>query len=259
MAIHVTPIPRLTTLTTPAFTLGTANGAGDALTAVASNSTLLAFDGTTPAAVAAAGVVGSATVAARRDHVHASVSGAITTVDNNIARYTGTAGALQGYTSGGPTIGDTGIMLQPGQPCVLAYNSATDSNVTGGGTTATIDFDSELWDFNGDFASDTFTAPVTGKYKVNLYVNLSGITSDMDLAYLALKPSNREWGSRQYNPGGIMDGANNVAEQISATVDMDASDTMTFTVLFGGGSDVADINGSASTYMNTFVGIELVA
>lgn len=71
MAIHVTPIPRLTTLTTPAFTLGTANAAGDALTAVASNSTLLAFDTSVPAAVAAASATGSATVAARRDHVHA--------------------------------------------------------------------------------------------------------------------------------------------------------------------------------------------
>ena len=71
MTIQVTPIPRLTTLTTPAFTLGTANAAGDALTAVASNSTLLAFDTTLPAATGTA-AVGSATTATRRDHVHAS-------------------------------------------------------------------------------------------------------------------------------------------------------------------------------------------
>lgn len=66
----MTPIPRLTALTTPAFTLGTTNTAGDALTAVASNSTLLTFDAVDPAAVAAAAVVGSATVSSRRDHVH---------------------------------------------------------------------------------------------------------------------------------------------------------------------------------------------
>jgi len=71
MAIHVTPIPRLTSLTTPALTLGTANAAGDALTAIASNSTLLAFDTTLPAATGTA-AAGSATVAGRRDHVHAS-------------------------------------------------------------------------------------------------------------------------------------------------------------------------------------------
>jgi hypothetical protein len=70
MSIQVTPIPRLTVLTAPAFTLGTANAAGSAITAVASNSTILTYDTTDPAAVAAAAVVGSATTAARRDHVH---------------------------------------------------------------------------------------------------------------------------------------------------------------------------------------------
>ena len=74
MAIHVTPIPRLTTLTTPAFTLGTANTAGDALTAVASNSTILTYDTTVPASIAATAAVGDATTAARRNHVHNAAS-----------------------------------------------------------------------------------------------------------------------------------------------------------------------------------------
>ena len=103
MSIHVTPIPRLTTLTTPAFTLGTANAAGDALTAVASNSTLAvftdnglvlgssaaagdsalavranstiaAFDATVPTVyqIAGASSAGSVAKAARRDHNHGS-------------------------------------------------------------------------------------------------------------------------------------------------------------------------------------------
>lgn len=71
MTIHVTPIPRLTNFGAPAFTLGTANSAGDSDIAVASNSTLLTFDTTLPAATGTA-AVGSATVAPRRDHVHAS-------------------------------------------------------------------------------------------------------------------------------------------------------------------------------------------
>lgn len=71
MTIHVTPIPRLTSFGAPAFILGAANSAGDSDIAVASNSTLLAFDTTLPAATGTA-AVGSATVAPRRDHVHAS-------------------------------------------------------------------------------------------------------------------------------------------------------------------------------------------
>ena len=71
MSIHVTPIPKLTTFGTPGFTLGTSNSAGDSKIAVASNSTLLTYDTTIPAEVSTAGATGSATTAARRDHVHA--------------------------------------------------------------------------------------------------------------------------------------------------------------------------------------------
>ena len=72
MSIQVTPIPRLTVLTVPAFTLGTANAAGSASTAVASDSTLLAFDATVPSTntYSASSAAGSAVVASRRDHVH---------------------------------------------------------------------------------------------------------------------------------------------------------------------------------------------
>jgi len=72
MTIHVTPIPRLIDLAVPAFTLGTANAAGSAETAVASDSTLLAFDTTVPTTIAysASAAAGSAVVTSRRDHTH---------------------------------------------------------------------------------------------------------------------------------------------------------------------------------------------
>jgi hypothetical protein len=73
MGINVTPIPRLIDLAVPAFTLGTANAAGSAETAIASDSTLLAFDATVPDAITfgQSGSAGSATVTSRRDHAHA--------------------------------------------------------------------------------------------------------------------------------------------------------------------------------------------
>jgi len=111
MTIVVTPIPQLIELAAPAFTLGTANAAGSAATAVASDSTLLAFDTTDPAAVAASAVVGSATTAPHRDHVHPGIVGAGTVVDEAIARFNGTSGdSLQGYSSLSPTISDAGIL-----------------------------------------------------------------------------------------------------------------------------------------------------
>jgi hypothetical protein len=77
MSIVVTPIPRLIDLAAPAFTLGTANAAGAAATAVSSNSTLLAFDAVVPTTIgySASPNAGTAVVASRGDHTHGMVAG----------------------------------------------------------------------------------------------------------------------------------------------------------------------------------------
>lgn len=58
---------------TPAIVLGTAAAAGSIAEAIRRDATIVAFDGTTPAAltIAGSGATGSAAVAARRDHGHA--------------------------------------------------------------------------------------------------------------------------------------------------------------------------------------------
>jgi uncharacterized protein YbjQ (UPF0145 family) len=60
----------------PALTLGTANAAGSAATLIRTDATILAFDATSPStqAFGDAAVVGTATVAARRDHKHAMMA-----------------------------------------------------------------------------------------------------------------------------------------------------------------------------------------
>jgi hypothetical protein len=141
MSINVTPIPRLIDLAAPAFTLGTANAAGSAVTAVASDATLLAFDTTDPAAVAASAVVGTATTAPRRDHVHPGIVGAGTVVDEAIARFNGTSGdSLQGYSSLSPTISDAGgITVTSGS---LSWPATAISNA---GANTMSDFEIGTW------------------------------------------------------------------------------------------------------------------
>ena len=58
-----------TSFGTPALTLGTANAAGAASTAIRTDATILAFDATNPAALGTA-APGNASTAARRNHVH---------------------------------------------------------------------------------------------------------------------------------------------------------------------------------------------
>jgi hypothetical protein len=120
MGIQITPIPRLTVLTVPAFTLGTTNAAGSAVTAVASNSTLLAFDATLPDAITygQSGAVGSATVASRRDHAHAMAAS-----ENDLVLI-GTAVASDSSTLGVPGLDSTyDTYLLAGSALVLANDA----------------------------------------------------------------------------------------------------------------------------------------
>lgn len=118
MSITVTPIPRLIDLAAPAFTLGTANAAGSAVTAVASDSTLLAFDSTLPDAIAfgQSGSAGSASVAAKRDHSHAMEDFSQATVaafdsSGKVWGYSSNDGTLQSpsYNVASMSSGGTGI------------------------------------------------------------------------------------------------------------------------------------------------------
>ncbi|MBE3144700.1 MAG: hypothetical protein IMZ61_12385 [Planctomycetes bacterium] len=61
------------TYATPALTLGTSNSEGNASTGIRSNATILTFDTTHPAALGTA-AEGTATTAARRDHVHPALT-----------------------------------------------------------------------------------------------------------------------------------------------------------------------------------------
>lgn len=174
MSIQVTPIPRLTVLTVPAFSLGTTNAAGSADTAVASNSTLLAFDATLPDAITygQSGAVGSATVTSRRDHAHAmaasdstdaasqaeQVGGSSATVYVSPARQQFHASALKGWVS----------WSQSGTHAITAsYNwtSVTDAGVGDTNHVFATDFDSADWSCS-NMAEQDSTIGIDGGTKV---------------------------------------------------------------------------------------------
>jgi hypothetical protein len=116
MTINVTPIPRLIDLAAPAFTLGTANTAGSATTAVASDATLLAFDTTLPAATGTA-AVGTATTAPRRDHVHAGTGLAAPALTLGTANSAGSASTALATDS-------TLLAFDTTVPTTIAYSAS---------------------------------------------------------------------------------------------------------------------------------------
>ncbi len=159
--------------------------------------------------------------------------------------------------STGIAIGANGEVTMAAQPAVLATNGADDVDVTGDATEVTVDFDTEIYDQNADFASDTFTAPVTGLYHVDAFVDIAGLTATTsDNAIIRAKPSNRTKSIYLIN-------ANLIPTQFTAVasldVDMDALDTLTVVVSVNGeGSKTADILGDG-TEMESSLSVRLVA
>ncbi len=143
MTINVTPIPRLIDLAAPAFTLGTTNAAGDAVTAISSNSTLLAFDTTLPDAITfgQSGAAGSATVTARRDHVHAmeaeTPTVAATQAEMEAASST-TVFATPGRTQYHPGVAKAWCQFHHTNVVDSSYNITSVSNTSTGEYTVTL-------------------------------------------------------------------------------------------------------------------------
>jgi len=221
MAIHVTPIPKLTSFAIPAITIGASAAEGDANTAIRSNSTI-------------AGVA------------------LITSVDNAIARFDGTAGQLQGYTSNAPTVGDTGVVVKPGQPAFAAILSAEQSNKTGQGATYTVPFNTTRLNQGSVFNTTnyTFTAPVTGQYLLTTVVGYSGATSSASERTVKFITSNLTWVSvENYSL------ANGFSMTYSIIADMDINDTCTVGLSVNGeSSEVIDIQGGSDNGRTNFCG-----
>ena len=138
--------------------------------------------------------------------------------------------------------GLVGIQTQAAQPAVLAHNSAQDSNVTGNGTAYTLDLDTEIFDQNNDFASDTFTAPITGRYLISANCKMYGNTTAAAYANINLNCTSRTLNNQFHH-----NGDNNTSLSVlgSFIVDMDAGDTCGIIVSMNGeSSPVVDVSGA---------------
>ena len=149
----------------------------------------------------------------------------------------------------------TGAVTKPLTPAFFAYNSATRSNVTGNAVGYTILFDTEVFDQNADFASPTFTAPVTGRYFLQAQVSTDAQTTTNTDGVLTLVTSNRSV-AVNYNPGNMegVQATGQCSVNISGILDMDASDTAYVTVVIYQGTQTINVMAT-----NTFFTGALIA
>ncbi len=187
-------------------------------------------------------------------------SGAFTTLLTNAAQagartYTiPDAGASASFvmTEGAQTINGAktfgGTMLKTGQPCFAAYNSADRTGATGHtNADVTVTFDTEVYDVGSNFASNTFTAPVTGKYAFSAQIRVSGLTALMTTHIVKIKTTARTYDytiAMVPAVGGSVGGTYTYA--VNCLADMTASDTALVTInIIDGAADTVTIAGAA--------------
>jgi hypothetical protein len=116
-----------------------------------------------------------------------------------------------------------GAVTMPLQPAFHVYFTEN-QNDTPINASTTIAWTHERFDQADNFASNTFTAPVTGKYQLNLFMSFGQMDIDYDFVVLNIVTSNRSYTSLMAPNGFDADPVYwNMA--LGVLADMDAGDT----------------------------------
>jgi hypothetical protein len=141
------------------------------------------------------------------------------------------------------TIGSTGIVTMPNQPAFLCTAvSVNDIAVDSSGVT--LDWD-EVFDQGNNFSSDTFTAPVEGKYQLQFVVRVDNMDNSTAYTRIILATSNRRYDQAIINPTVFTSDPDYWHFTLAILTDMDAGDTASVLYSQYSGTAQADIkNGS---------------
>ena len=106
----------------------------------------------------------------------------------------------------------------------------------------TVTFPTEVFDQNGDFASNTFTAPVTGKYQLQATVRMDNLVTGVNFYGIGIVTSNRSYADISV----VHSNSDYLSLKVSALADMDANDTAKVVFNQSGGSAHVDITEDAA-------------
>ncbi|HXI15690.1 MAG TPA: hypothetical protein VNM48_04905 [Chloroflexota bacterium] len=178
-------------------------------------------------------------------------AGHVYVATDTAAAYFDTGAAWVGMASLGANA-FTGVQTNSAQPAFLAFNSVSDANQTGAGATATLDFDTEVYDQAANFAVDTFTAPVTGRYHLDSSSRVFSIPAGATSFDFKLVTSNRTYRKVWVMVAGTF---SQYTFDITVDADMDAGDTATVQLIISGGAgNTASISGDAASIESYFAG-----
>ena len=141
-----------------------------------------------------------------------------------------------------------GQILKPLQPAFLAKVTAVENFAVT--TTHTMAFGTEIFDQGGNFSSNTFTAPVTGRYQFNIIVYFGQMNTDSNWLVVNFVTSNREYYAI-VDPASFDQDQTYYTMTINVLADMDDNDTAHITYYASGGTAQIDIN--QHTYFSGFL------
>ena len=145
-----------------------------------------------------------------------------------------------------------GAVTKPLQPC-FRVGSGTQNNIAVSANVNLI-FDSEVFDIGGNFASNSFTAPATGKYAIQVHLRINSMDTASSYVQLVLVGSNRNTTMDTIFPiSNFLTDDGEVNLRGSTLLDMDANDTATARIRIQGGTAQADLNNDGSYFTGYLV------
>jgi hypothetical protein len=148
-------------------------------------------------------------------------------------------------------ITSAGTNVATGQPAFHVRPTSTQTDIAQ--TPTVIVFDDEVFDVGSNFASNTFTAPVTGKYQINVLMRVNDIDTAASSYQLNLVTSNREF-VFIFDPGvDYTADAPFSSHAFGVCCDMDASDTAFMRIAYSDGTAQTDIHGGQAYFSGFLV------
>ena len=145
-------------------------------------------------------------------------------------------------------IDSSGRVTMPYQPAFSVQPTSTQSNIAEG-SFVTVILGTETFDVGANFASNTFTAPVTGKYQLNLSLRLESVDTAANYYQIRCNTSNRPYYFTFHVP--FAADATYWSPAFSVLADMDANDTVYMEIAQAGGTVQTDIH--SETYFTGYL------
>ena len=137
-----------------------------------------------------------------------------------------------------------GEVTQPYQPAFSVTVNAAQNNIATD-TDVVVVFGAETFDVGANFTGNEFTAPVTGKYQLDLILRLDNIDTAANYYIISFFTSNRQY-RFIYDPSGFTADLGYWSTSLGILADMDTNDTVYVTINQSGGSAQTDVVNATS-------------